>query len=418
MNRIIASASLAALGAVSLHAASASGLTPIETAKPWSVSAALRGFYDSNYATRPSSVARDSFGFELAPSAKVNISKEQTYLGLGYDYHMKWFDDRRNDSADHSHLVNLTLNHAFTENHKLDIHDNFAVAQEPELFEPAGATTVPLRADGNNMRNAGGLSYTASWTPLISTVLAYDNTIYDYQQSGIGSYSSALDRLQHMVTANLRFHVQPSTIVLGGYQYGRTGYTSKDSLAFGPYVDPSIRDNNSHYGYLGVDHYFNPQLNGSIRAGVQYVDYSSRLLANRQNEASPYVDSSLSWNYTTGSTVSVGVRHEKIPTDIAFFAAGSPTLDQEATTVYGNVKHQITAMLSTGLLAQYQHSTFNGGAVNNKADDFVSLGINLAYQFNQFISAETGYAFDDLSSDLANRGFDRHRVFLGVRFTY
>ena len=99
MKKILASASLAAVGAFSLNAANISMLSPLETAKPWSISAGLRGFYDDNYAMRPKSLARESFGFEVSPSAKLNIIKEQTRFTLGYDYIMRYFEDRTNDTS-------------------------------------------------------------------------------------------------------------------------------------------------------------------------------------------------------------------------------------------------------------------------------------------------------------------------------
>ena len=48
MKKIIASASLAALGAASVQAAYAPGLSPQEKSKAWTISGTLRGFYDDN----------------------------------------------------------------------------------------------------------------------------------------------------------------------------------------------------------------------------------------------------------------------------------------------------------------------------------------------------------------------------------
>src|SRR5262245_35807969 len=106
MKKIFATAGLTALGVASLHAANSSGLGTTEQSKFWSVSVGLRGFYDDNYAMRPNNVARDSFGFEVMPSVKLNYAGAQTYVGLSYEYTMKYYDDRVNNSADHSHVVN------------------------------------------------------------------------------------------------------------------------------------------------------------------------------------------------------------------------------------------------------------------------------------------------------------------------
>src|SRR5437773_2749094 len=130
MKKIITSASLAALGALSLQAgtpldrsyyAPNPALTPQERTKWWSVSATLRGFYDDNYNTSPSKsfvttidpatgVAtttvvkpRHSFGFEVSPAVGVNIPLPQTFIGLSYQYSLRWYEDRKRPKDDQTH---------------------------------------------------------------------------------------------------------------------------------------------------------------------------------------------------------------------------------------------------------------------------------------------------------------------------
>src|SRR5215212_3982239 len=104
MKKFIASAGLVAVSTIGIQAA-APGLSPMETAKPWSISATLRGFYDDNNLTLPSSAEpEDTFGFELRPSAALNLlPTDQTVIRLAYIYSMRWYEARDEDSADHSH---------------------------------------------------------------------------------------------------------------------------------------------------------------------------------------------------------------------------------------------------------------------------------------------------------------------------
>src|SRR6185503_10659187 len=131
MKKILASAGLATLGAAGLHAAYAPGLTPMETSKPWSVSASLRGFYDDNYNTAPSHPsspfvpqARSSFGFEVSPGVALNLlPTDQTYVGLSYLYSLRYYDDREENPIDHSHEFTAKLKHKFSERYKVDLSD-------------------------------------------------------------------------------------------------------------------------------------------------------------------------------------------------------------------------------------------------------------------------------------------------------
>src|SRR6266571_9223429 len=94
MKRIVASVGLVAVGASGVQAASLAALTS-EGAKPWSVSATLRGFYDDNVGTTPSSSpATKSFGFEISPAFNLNWAVEQTSMSLGYVYSFKYYEKK------------------------------------------------------------------------------------------------------------------------------------------------------------------------------------------------------------------------------------------------------------------------------------------------------------------------------------
>lgn len=419
MKRIITSASLAALGVVSLQAAYAPGLSETEQAKPWSVSASLRGFYDDNYTTLPEHrtdggpTARNSFGFDLSPSVSLNLPMDTTLISLSYIFDMRYYENRENNSADYSHQVNAKLDHSFNENYKIDLSDSFIVAQEPEVLDPGFA--LPLRANGNNIANRANATFHAQMTRLLGAEVAYSNNLWSYDQKGFpGSYSSLLDRMEHLVRADLRWTVLEQTVALLGYQFGLIDYTSPEDTGVGP---AKFRDSRSHYVYLGVDQNFTPQLNGSLRVGAQVTDYPNAGLYTGPNgplddsNVIPYVDASLSYNYMKGSYVQAGIRHSYAQTDIL-------SLNQEATTLYASINHQITAKLMGSLLGTWQHGTFNQGQYDTKDEDYFSVGLNVSYQINQYLAAETGYNLDRLSSGVLNRSFTRNRVYLGLRASY
>ena len=89
MKKLLTSAGLVAFSVSSIQAAYSPSLSDMERSKPWSLSAALRGFYDDNYTTAPNSTKRDSFGFEVSPSASLNLPLDQTFVGLKYEYSLR-----------------------------------------------------------------------------------------------------------------------------------------------------------------------------------------------------------------------------------------------------------------------------------------------------------------------------------------
>ncbi len=427
MKKIIASAGLVAVGAVTLNAQYAPGLTRMETSKPWSVSASLRGFYDDNFATAPRHVpdafrtvipeAEDSFGFEISPAFALNFPLEQTYVRLGYIYSMRYYEDRPSDHIDQSHEANLKLEHRFTERYKLNFDDSFVYSQEPQVIDTE-IITSPLirRRDGDVLRNHASLGFTAAVTERATARLGYDNMWYNYDDQ---LNSALLDRMDHRFTVEGLWQVQQNLMALFGYNYRMLDYQSSDIIAGtppGPVFRGEDRSSDSHYLYVGAEKSLSAQLTGAAKVGASYTSFEVG-----DSKWSPYADMNLTYTYLPGSYVQLGFRHDLNATDVVFgtgAAGGDITRSGEYSSVYGQVTHRITPALSGSLLGQYQHATFEGGGADNDTDDLFLVGANLEYKFNQHWSSELGYNYDALASDIDFRGFIRNRVYIGVRASY
>ncbi len=416
MKKILTCAGLAAVGAVGLQAQ-----YDAQPEKPWSVSARVRGFYDDNYATLPSSMKEESWGASINPALGYTLLRDLTTIGVKYEYDGRWYEARPRGEMDHTHIADLNLRHTFSERYKLDVDDNFVVGQEPYLLNPANSLGSSfIRTVGDNMRNTGSIAFTAGISERVSTRIGYVNSLYDYTEDGVNSRSAMLDRMEHLISADLRYQFQPTTTGLIGYQYGFTGYNSDDFLydpASGIALPAEYRDSESHYLFLGVDHSFNSQLSALVRLGAQYTIFPN---ADVDDTLSPYADASMSYAYREGSTFSLGVKHGRNATDVALFTTGvaNTTLDAESTTVYAAASHRFTPKFIGTLRGQWQGSSFNQGMANDEMDNFYAVDLNLSYEFMRHLWGEVGYAYDRLDSDIQNRGFDRNRVWVGVRATY
>src|SRR2546430_11608730 len=420
MNKIIASASLAALGATGLQAAYAPGLSPMEKSKPWTISALVRGFYDDNPTDSGRGQKQDSWGMEVSPSLAVNLALDQTLIGFNYVYDLRFYEARPKNDADHTHQVTLKVNHAFNERYKLDLNDSFNYAEEPELNAIAATT---LRTQQPYLHNDARLAFNAELTPILGLEAAYENNIWDFNQRGPGSLSALLDRVEHLGSVTARWQAMPNTVGLLGYRYEIVDHTSKDSIAqndpvLSPITDPARRDTTSHYVWVGADQNFSSQLTAHVEVGAQFQDYPNRLPVDPDSTVSPYVAANATWNYNPGSYLRIGLTHKRNPTDVAFQPISStPTLDQESTGVYGTVNHRITPKTTASLLGQFQHSTFKGGIDDGKVELLGTVGVNLSYQVNSFVSADAGYNYDRLDSEIG-RSYTRNRLYFGLRATY
>lgn len=442
MNKVVTSAGLLALGAATLYGYDPE-LTRAKTGRPFSVSATVRGFYDDNPTFTPDKSPigpKESFGYEVSPAVHVNLPLEQTFLRAGYVYSLRYYEERDPHKTDQSHEFNALLRHAFSPRHDIAVADSFVITEEPTVVERFGIVTAPTRTEGDALRNRGSIDYNVGLTPTLGLSLGYVNNLYDYSQDGAGSRSALLDRLEHLIRADLRYQVNPTLVGLLGYQFGLNSYTG-DEFIYSDVARPlieaelaaagvpnatalsqaesDIRDSYSHYFYLGADHDFSNRLRGSVRGGVQYTDYHE----TDESDVSPYADVSLSYMYRFDSSVQAGIKHARAATDIvAPDGRGRPTLDQETTAGYVQLIHRILPDLTGTLFGQAQYGTFTSGDEDDVSEALYMVGINFEYRINRHFAVETGYTFDLLDSDVDNssrtRDYDRSRVYIGARATY
>lgn len=412
-----------ALGTIGVQTASADMIGA--TDKPWSISGTLRGFYDDNYNTQPtgSPEKRASWGIEVRPRGDVSFNDGPNTLTASYIYDLRDFFSRPGNKLDQSHDFELFANHNFSERYSLDFEESFVDSQEPEVIDQS--LSLPLRASGDNLRNSAGINFHAEVTPLLGFVLGYQNTWFHYNghnsvPTGIASYDTLLNRFEHLVTLNSRWHIEEQTVLILGYQFQAINYTSGGPIGFG--YQSTDRDNYTHNIYVGVEHSFRSDFSVSGRGGIQVSDYYNTPAGTPSPDSvTPFVDVSANWTYMQDGVLTVGVRHSKNQTDVAGSGPGQLTQDQESTSVFGTITQKLTPLspnLTGSATAEFQNSRFNGGTANNLDDKFYLLGLNLTYQFNRYLSCEVGYNYDKLDSDLGARSYTRNRVYFGVTGAY
>ena len=444
MNKIIASVGLVALGAANVQAQSA---MESPAAKWWNVQATVRGFYDDNINTTPDKKDQDpglpvvpkthAWGFEVSPKVGVAWGNDQTSLTADYKYSFLYYDHRpagNSQKYDQNHIFNLMVNHAFNERYAIHVHDSFTIGQEPDALRRDGAFYTPFRVSGDNKVNVGGIVFNAELTPLLGLELGYENAWFDYADkfnsnspknndgvNFIGSNSGLLDRIEQTPHLALQWHAMPDTTASLGYRFTQINYTA-DEIIGGPIAGPNpksdIRDNRGHTLYVGLDHKFNPDFYGSIEAGGTYYDYYNI----HETAWGPYARLSLTYVYMQDSSVQLGFQEGRAATDVLGPAdtVGDIVRDAETSVVFANVRQRIIPNLFANLLGTFQNQDFKGGGsdFNGKSEQFYEFGANLEYQFNHHLSAQVGYDFDKLKSDIPFRSYDRNKVYIGATASY
>jgi hypothetical protein len=432
MKKFFVSMGLIAAGTASLQAAYAPDWSST-SASMWSVSGTLRGFYDDNYETAPNGPNKQgSLGFEVSPQLELNVPLQQTELGMRYIYGLYYYQQREDlgqNPIDQSQQFDLWVDHAFTERWQARAQDSFVMGQEPELIDPR--LSVLTRTEGNNISNTGTLALDTAWTRLFSTALKYQNSFFDYQNSGTtinnvatqgASLAGLLNRIDQTVSLDFQWHVAPETMAFFGGSFEWINYTGDEPIAIDPITSAiyysSSRNSRSYYGYVGVQRSMLANLSFTAKGGVQYSDnYNDPSGATSLN---PYADISLIYTYLPGCYAQVGFTQMQNATDQVSPNPynGSIAMSTESSTVYASINHKLTSKLLGTVIGQWQHSVYNQGFYNNQAEDYYSLGVNLSYSFNQHFSVDAGYNFDDLTSQIPGYNYTRNRVYLGVSAAY
>jgi hypothetical protein len=468
MKKFCVSAGLLAAGAASIQSVSAQGLDVISP-KAWSISGTLRGFYDDNYNIEPGK--KGSFGAEVSPSVSYNLPLQQTDMGIRYTYGLYYYQDRQDlgvSPFDQTHQVDIWLDHAINERWHINFTDTFASGQEPELLTPgAGSVSaVPFRVNGNNIANHANIKLDTQWTPLFGTSLHYANDFYDYQNSGntsslivnplidntlpllnnnkgVAGYSTVgnaslsglLDRVEQDFGLDANWTLSSKTKLFVGYTFGIVNYTGNEPIANFNFNTPGVpnnfartivynsssRDLISQNVYVGANHQLTENLTLQAQVGAQYNDnYNDPLSTSSSTSFAPVANVSLNYTYTTGSYVQLGVSQSENSTDVVQpnDSNGSITEYQYSTVLFADINQRITEKLMGSLLGRYVYSTYQGGQFDSSVNNEFNIGVNLSYQISRHFSAEVGYNYDNLQSDVPGQGYNRNRVYIGMGASY
>lgn len=423
MKKTVVSLGLA-VGAVGLSSAFAQGLE-VASPKMWNVSASLRGFYDDNYSVGNSK--EGSWGWEVSPSVSANVDLKQTDFGIRYTFGMYYYVARADeglDPLDYTHQADVWLDHSFDETLKVNLSDSFVIAQDPQLVQGGSL----IRVGGNNVANHAKLTISKEWTRQFSTSTYYNNDLFIYDSSGNTnapgtnpSQAAILNRIEQRAGNDFQWQFQPETMGFVGYAFSWVRYTGNQQIAppqGGYNYWSDSRDYNAHYAYLGVQHQFTPSFGGSAKGGASYVDSFNNPVGSSTSWA-PYADISATYTYLPGSYLQGGFRQDISSTsEVQPSNNGELTQYQETSTAYFDITHQITPKLTGSVIAQYIYQSFKSGAYSGEPENTVNVGVNLAYKINHYLSADAGYNFDELFSDVPGREYSRNRVYFGLNASY
>lgn len=426
IRRVIATASLFAVGMAGLKGQNVTGLSRQEAGKWWTLSGSLRGFYDDNSLNSPQGNEfpgqideEGSFGVEFSPGFSINLPLERTLFRASYRLTLNYYEARTENNIDQDHEFKVQLNHKFSQRRELDFDNTFVYSDAPEVRAQEGSFTP--RQDSTSWRNNAAIDFNQRLTPILGLTVGYKNNIRDYKEKGDGSLSALLDQVENLFNVDGNWYPNPQTTIFVGYQFGMITHTSDDLLGnplmFLPNTDlsPERKDSRSHYVYVGGKRQFSPRLDVAMKVGGEYIEYFN----DGSSDFSPYIDFTGNYRYLPGSSANLAVTVQRRATDAGVDPlTGEVTQDSLMVQTRVGVNHRITSRIMGAASIQYQSFTYNGGLYDGRADNYFVLDLNLEYKIRENFFVNTGYVWYRLLSNRPDLSFVRNRVYAGVRAVF
>lgn len=363
-----------------------------ENRKFYTISCSLREIYDTNIFTATTGRIA-SFETEVSPSILFDFPMENSDFSMRETFDATYYSNRPGSQWDFDDEVVAQFQHQFSDRFSLNMAEQFRYYTEPSLFQNVGT----LYYNGAYISNTFNGSFNAQWTPLVSTVFSYSNTVVDYmqQQTATGNNS-----VENTGSATLGFAILPKiTLTFGGIF---------DDISYGQ-ID---RGYTTYTGTVGANWQALPSLSLNVAVGgsLTQTDLGT-------SEPTPYASLALNWQLGARSSLNFNYSHEIVPSDVV------QSMGQIADR-FGTLFHyDITSSISAHLEGTFTHGIYtpfllSPNTISGFSENDFAIDAGLTYHINSHFDVNLGNTYSGVASGLSFRDYNRDQVYLGVRGTY
>lgn len=373
--------------------------TGIFSPLPFKVSFNVRGGYDDNVTT--SNQFKQGSPFTNASVALTyDFGDPRTQLsletGAGFTYYWDNISVPGVSEKDYdiSTYLKLLVSHKVSPRLTLSMNDYLSYQTEPDFTIAQGLN----RRGGNYFFTQDKFTANFEWAPRFATATSYTLGVLHYDDDNVGVFEN---HWENTFGNEFRFMLAPTTTLVAEYRFEIVTY---DSIP---------RNSTTNFALGGFDHTFNPEVNVSVRGGVEFRSYEEG-----GDRTSPYFEGTLNYNVGKQTTLSWINRYAIEEPDTL--------LNQSRETFRTGIaaKHDFTAKISGTLGVYYEHDDYQsldtpGGVVSTGfTEQSIDLALGLRYAITRYLGVEVGYNYTDVISDQALREYTRNRYWGGFNLTF
>ncbi len=389
---------------------SAGGPDASNIRKFYTLTASLRTTYDSNVNTtrNDGTGAQSSIETEISPSILATVPTSEGTLTGRYSFGLTLYENApgssgnnqnsgiTNGSIQTSHDLLAQFTHPFSDRFQLNLGEEFRYQIQPNIIQSIGTNYQ----NGPFYSNFLTGTFSSQWSPKLSSVLTFGDTVVRYAQTDVGNDQNSV---QNNGSFNLSYAILPKFSTGGGFQIDNITYESGN------------RGYTSYTLFGSASWQALPSLSFTGRAGGSYtqnVGDSTALL-------SPYAALSANWTLGARSSLNFDYEHSITPTD----QAGAN--GQQSDRASANFSYQVTPRLGTFLegiftISNISNSLQVSGAGNSvdESQNVYAVDFGATYTYNSYLSFDCGLTFSGVRSNISNNDYSRDEAYVGVRGTY
>jgi hypothetical protein len=360
--------------------------------KFYTISVALREIYDNNIFTAKTGQI-SSFETQLSPSILFDFPRENSDFSARETFTTTYYSNRPGDQFDFSNEVVAQFQHSFSERFSINLAEQFRYYTEPSLFQNTGT----LYYNGAYIANTFNGSFNAQWTPLVSTLFTYSNTVVDYMNAATATQNNSVENTG---SGTLGFAILPKINLNFGGIIDAINYTQYD------------RGYTSFTGNTGINWQALPTLSVNLAVGGSVTETN---LGN--SEPSPYGALGINWQLGARSVFSFNYSHSVVPTDVV------QAMGQIADRIGTSFRYDILPSLTAHLEGTYTHGVYtpwliSPNTISGYSENDFAIDAGMSYHVNSHFDVNLGDIYSGVVSGLNYRDYNRNQVYLGVRGTY
>jgi len=389
---------------------------------PFQVFNRLRVEYDDNIRQEDTDTDASWKIIEEAEFA-VDMSLEDTFVGIRYRPSFVWWDNRSEDDTDFHHAMDLVFKQKFSPRFSLGVKDTLRRAELPELVEEGRV----VRENNDYLYNSLDGSFSTVLRPDTRMDIAGRWLTLRYDDDDVADRE---DYDIYVAGLTLYHNIVPESALGLDLRYQNADYQSDRN-----------RDSDDYQVGAALQQVFNPNLFADLRVGYERKELDQ---AVEDSQETPYGEISLTFLPSPATRITGGAGYSLFETDIYPFG------NQTRTRFFANLAHDLTAKISVYLSGIYTKGDYDGDdlpegatlrdlptkireeiapgateaqldsplsqefidAVSDKSEDIYQLSARVTYKVNRLNWLEAGWQYSKLDSDL-REDFERNRVHVG-----